>query len=73
MATKKRVSHESRLREWLTAHDRRNALVSHDAKKWSLILVGPRSNGRRDHVGVRCETLDVAIQLALQEWEADRG
>lgn len=73
MATKKkRTSHEDRLRDWLAAHDQRNVLVSHDAKLWSLILVGPRIggrlDGRRDHIGVRCETLSGAIAGALEAW-----
>lgn len=69
MATKKRASHEDRLRDWMAAHDNRSAILSHDAERWSLILVGMRHNGRRDHVGVRCETLTDAIERALEAWE----
>ena len=70
MASRKRASHECRLRDWAAAHDSRSVILSHNARQWSLILVGPRHRGGfRDHVGVRAETIDVAIQLALIEWD----
>ena len=72
---RKRATHEDRLREWAAAHDNRSVIVSHDAQRWSLILVGPRSpnGGRRHHVGVKCETLRDAIERALEQWEVNRG
>ena len=69
----KRATREHRLRDWAASHDKRNVLLSHDGKRWSLILIGQRHNGRRSNVGVQCERLDDAIDRALEQWEADRG